>query len=364
MIYVLMNATFHLSRSSLFFIRTLPFQYPEILVSIAFFKLNTGLILFELVLIVTIPALKLLGLSILLVTAVFVSLHLVFLVWFQGLELVYSIFNNLFKNKTKYATQILDSCWFVFAMVYFFNIRFRIDNWVAAQKISLLSMILLVTLVASLLAIIIILSRLKCPKEIIGHMQSNFVRPLPLRFRAKVSTLPLMAVSRFKLTWYYGIIVLVMCIFSLCYSGWRSMPQTMLFILPFVAVIWSLYADSLLKIRRLFNLYRIYPHVELAFILASLSLLLMPTLVIGLLTGNSWRPYLFGVGLSLAALILGFLFPKSQGNINETISSILTLIIAALLSILVNINSALLPVIFILVILAYYLIYKEEEPTI
>ncbi len=63
----------------------------------------------------------------------------------------------------------------------------------------------------------------------------------------------------------------------------------------------------------------------------------------------------------LGALIIGFIFPKSQGNINETMSSFLVLILIALFSILANMEYALIPVTIFLSIILFYILKKEKE---
>jgi len=70
---------------------------------------------------------------------------------------------------------------------------------------------------------------------------------------------------------------------------------------------------------------------------------------------------MYGINIFFAATIAGFLFPKSQSNINETIASVLTIILIVLLSVLVSIDGALYPTLAILLGVLYLILKKEYE---
>ncbi|NBK97223.1 MAG: hypothetical protein EOM50_04290 [Erysipelotrichia bacterium] len=76
-------------------------------------------------------------------------------------------------------------------------------------------------------------------------------------------------------------------------------------------------------------------------------------LLIGLLAINSISPYLYSLAILLVSLIIGFLFPKSMSNINETISAFLVMLMLMILSMLANIKWTLVPIIILLIIILY-----------
>ena len=82
----------------------------------------------------------------------------------------------------------------------------------------------------------------------------------------------------------------------------------------------------------------------------------MPSLVLGLTTHHGLMVFLYGINLSLSALILGILLPKSISNMNELITS--TVMILLIIIYLFG-NIYVLCTIFIILMMVTYLTIKE-----
>ncbi|MFT8470776.1 MAG: hypothetical protein ABF661_07550 [Oenococcus sp.] len=317
--------------------------------------------IFELFLIIAAPMFKLLRLSLLESFLVLVTLHLLFFTIFQLLELIYAAVSRLKSKWTKYFPLFLDGILMFLIGIYYFHTRLSVDNYWAAQRISLLMMTIYLLTVLLIITTMTLLIRWRLPSEIEGRIKSSFIHILPKSLFLKLIGMPWIAVLRFKITSYYALISVGLVAISVYFSDWNEMLQNMLFILPLIGVVWIFYADALLNFRPLFNLYRISIYAELCAILLAVAFILLPSLLVGLMVQVTADPFFFGLGISLASLIAGFLFPKSQGNMNESLSVFLSIIMMMLLASLISIPSALYIVDGLLVLLVGYILNKEKE---
>lgn len=90
-LFILINSTVSLSKNSLFFAKTLPFSEKEVSVSQMIFKLSVALALFELLIIIVIPTLKLIPMNIFTACLVLMTLHTLFIASFILFELLYTL---------------------------------------------------------------------------------------------------------------------------------------------------------------------------------------------------------------------------------------------------------------------------------
>ncbi|MCV3296753.1 MAG: hypothetical protein ABF703_05630 [Oenococcus sp.] len=360
-IFTMVNANFSLSRNSLFFIKTLPFKYKEILLSLSVFRLSVGIFVFELILAMMMPILRLLSLSVLESLLALLTFHLLFFTVFQLLELIYSA-TTRFKNRfAKYLPLVLDGICLLLSGIHFTKTRFIVDYFWATQKTALLTMMIYALVPLLCILVVTLFARWHLTVDIAGRIKSSFIHVVPKSSSMKLIKLPWMAVLRFKITSYYAVIVIGLAVISIHFSGWNEMLQNMLFVLPLIGLIWTFYADALLNFRPLFNLYRISIYAELCAILLAMVFILLPSLIVGFVAHAFIDPFLLGLGVSLASLTAGFLFPKSQGNMNESLSAFLSIIMMMLLASLISIPSALYIVDGLLLLLVGYILNKERK---
>lgn len=360
-LFTLVNSTVGLSKNSLFFAKTLPFSEREISVSQKIFKLSVALAIFELVIIIVAPALKLIPMSIFTALLVLLTLHITFIAGFLIFELLYALtLRRATGTKRLSLTFLLDLIIIILSTVHLVATRYKIDDWVSQQKESIFQITLTIFGVSAIIAIIAYLINNKFLAKDHVYIQSNYFNlRIPVIKIGLSTTMP--AVIRSKNFLYFWGLAIVITIGSILQNGIADTLQTLVFLLPILGISAISYADATLSVRKLFNLYQIKPINELLSLFWVSIILMLPALLVGIIVVKSIDPYLYGVSIFIGAMITGFLFPKSQSNINETISSVLTFVIIIILSSLININDALYPALVVLLVVLYLILKKEYE---
>jgi len=359
--FILLNATVSLNRNSLFFAQTLPFSEREVNVSQRLFKLSVALVFFELLMIIVAPALKLIPMQWGVALLVLLTLHTVFIASFWILDFLYAaLLQKMSGLKRIILGFVLDLCLIGLVTFHLIKTRFQIDVWVSTLPYSILTLTLFV-LAGSILigGAAYLLQTLFFSRNHLYVRQSYFKLGLPAFNIGLATTMP--AIIRSKNFLYFWALLAVMSAGALYQVGLGGTMQLWLFLLPILGIVTITYADATLAVRKLYGLYRIHPLMELGSLLGVSIILMAPALYVGIVETNSLNPYLYGINIFFAATIAGFLFPKSQSNINETIASVLTIILIILLSVLVSIDGALYPALLFLLGVLYLILKKEYE---
>lgn len=359
--FILINGTVSLNRNSLFFAKTLPFSEREVNISQRLFKLSVALVFFELLMIIVAPALKLIPMRLGTALLVLITLHTVFISSFWLLDCLHAaVLHRVTGIKRTIFSFILDLVLAGLVTLHLLKTRFQVDVWVSTLPYSILT-ITLVMLMTSLVVgtIAYTLHAVFFARNHLYVRQNYFKLGLPAFNIGLATTMP--AIIRSKNFLYFWALLGVMSIGAWYQVGWGGTFQLWLFLLPILGVVTITYADATLAVRKLYGLYRIHPLMELMSLLAVAIILMAPALYVGIIETNSLNPYMYGINIFFAATIAGFLFPKSQSNINETIASVLTIILIVLLSVLVSIDGALYPTLAILLGVLYLILKKEYE---
>lgn len=363
-IFLLVTLTFNLSKNSLFFVKTLPFEKETVSFSIRVFKLITGLGIFELIFIVIAPTLKLIVLSPVMSLTALLSFHIVFIVVFELLSYLYDII-QLFSSKIIRVTQPT----FIVLLLGILSIhmvktRFIVDNWVAMQNFQLN----IIIVVNSLILTVVLISLLFLHSKIDHHNSENinirFIKVVKLShalFKIMPVWFSVITITRVKSFWYFISAITLMLSVTVYSSGMGSSLELLMFILPLLGLSWIYYADATIDVRKMFRLYRIGAITEIFGIITAVMLLAMPLFFIGLIVEKNLDPYLYMISISIIGLISGFLFPKSKGNINETMSAMLALILIVLLTLIINVPHTAIPTTVSLIGILYYVIKKETR---
>lgn len=192
------------------------------------------------------------------------------------------------------------------------------------------------------------------------YVQSNYFKIwLPMYSIGLATTMP--AIIRSKNFLYFWALLIVISIGSFIQNGLNGTLQLWLFLLPIFGIVAITYADAMISIRRLLSIYKISPLRELVSLLGVSIILMSPALYVGIVETQSLDPYMYGINIFFVATIAGFLFPKSQSNVNETIASVLTFVIIIILSALISFEGALYPSLLILLFVLYLILRKEYE---
>ncbi|MFP7279229.1 hypothetical protein SFC11_07685 [Exiguobacterium indicum] len=359
--FILINATVSLNRNSLFFAKTLPFSEREVNISQRLFKLCVALVFFELLMIIVAPALKLIPMQWGTALLVLLSLHTVFIASFWLLDCLHAAVLQRFSGiKRSILSFVLDLVLIGAVTFHLMKTRFQVDLWVSTLSYSILTITLLVLLTSLAVGgIAYLLHAIFFARNHLYVRQNYFKLGLPAFNIGLATTMP--AIIRSKNFLYFWALLAVMSVGAWYQVGWEGTFQLWLFLFPVLGVVTITYADATLAVRKVYGLYRIHPLMELASLFGVAIILMAPALYIGIVETNSLNPYMYGINIFFAATIAGFLFPKSQSNINETIASVLTIILIVLLSVLVSIDGALYPALAVLLSVLYLILKKEYE---
>lgn len=360
-IILLINLTINLNKNSVFFAKTLPFLNKEVIVSNILFKLSVALIIFEIVVVMVVPALKLMSRNLFTMVFIFSTLHVLFIAVFFVIELIYSsILRDKIGSVRWMLSFALDVLMVIFMTTHFVVTRFKVDAWIALQQASVFQMTSILFVSSLLIGLISFLINIKYISVNNIYVRSNYFKfGFPTFNIILATTLP--AIIRSKNFLYFIAFLLVVSISSYVQVGVSAMFQILMFVLPLFGVIAINYADSTDKVRKFFNLYRITPVRELSSILVVGLILLIPTLILGFVEGQNDKLYLYGINIFIVSILIGFLFPKSQSNINETIASVLAIIVIILLSLMISLKGVLYLCLLFLLCILYFVLKKEYE---
>lgn len=358
-IAVFVYSTFRLTNRALYIVKVIPLSNTESMLCIQLYKLFVGLAFFEVFLVIVAPGLKLMPMDLISAVLFLISLHIVFIVAFIGTNFIYQV---LLKNPKNYNIKkiILDLLLMVSSIQFYFTKRFEIDTFIGSTNMSVKTLILL-SICIGLLSIVIIMMLYKGLQiEENTSLESTYVKT-KIGKRNTIFTCIMYAILRGKNFIYLSLIVLIITIADFIQNGLDMTMQTLLFLLPVISICAISYADATSKFRYMFPVFSITHKNEFINLLLFSTIFSLPCLMISFLVLKSFNLYFYSLSIMLSAFIIGFIFPKSQGNINETMSSLLVLILILLFSALANIKGALIPVTILLSVILFYILKKEKE---
>ncbi|MFV0556514.1 MAG: hypothetical protein ACK5LM_05385 [Lactovum sp.] len=356
LIFCLVDRTINLDKSSLFFIHSLPFRKKEVHLAYLSFKLSFMYFLFLFFSFLIFPAISLVTKSFLDHLLLFISLQITFIATLlfieflslgvdflclkveeAGFSLIKNIFNFLLLSLT---------------MLYFFNYRFKLEPYLAAKFIVDVENLIRVFSLISLFSFIVCLV---------------LVMALPLSERMNYSgrfiKVPLLekTVFRVKSNWSLISLFLLTTIILAIQSGFRYSLFSLAIFYSFNGVLLLPYADISADFRTRFDLLRITEKKDYfcqVLLILTLQVPLLFFIFMGYVEG---KQIVLALNLAFAAIILGYLFPKSEGTINETSSLILLIIIIALINLSMRYLQLSFTVLISLSFLHYFIIRKVRN---
>lgn len=120
------------------------------------------------------------------------------------------------------------------------------------------------------------------------------------------------------------------------------------------------YASATSNFRKLYDFYRISIIYEGVSLVISSVILSLPLLILTLCSNTSWDNLLINYSFFLISVIFGFLFPKSNGSLNEIFAISLSMIFGLIIYQLLIYRTLFLPIIIILLCILLAILRKER----
>lgn len=360
-IYLFIDVTFNLSSKSLFMLKSLPFSLKEINLSKSIFKLALFIILFELIIIITIPLFTLTNMNLIQFLSLFIIIHIIMLDCFLILEfLIQNILLKYLSNMLGYGLYI--SFIISSSAYYFVFFRFKIDLWVYYSSYSINSLLILCFIIFFMILLIMISILFKWFGDDRSFINLKYFNT-KIKLTNGIFNIILLALLRQKRLVYMLSLVITATVLCFIYFDWFKSLQLLYFLYPLTFVAGLFYADSISGVSRMFTLYRVSTNQEFLCLVICQTLLLLPMTLLFGITKLSISFILIGFALITLTIILGFIFPAFESAINESTSSILTLFILVLISLLFSKTHYLILSITILLGVEYLCIFKERRHT-
>ncbi len=359
--FVFINSTISLSKNSLYFAKILPFSLREVEVSLNIFRLSVSLFFFELIMIVVLPALKLIPMTLFMSFLFLITLHLIFIDGFLLVSWIYHFIIQLFSKNRSLVSFALDLILSMISIIYSTSLRYIVDYTVGQSSFSISNIILSIFSLSMLLLIVNYFLIKNSIKADASYARTNFIFLFPLNNDGLNLSFP--PVIRHKeFIYFLGFTILTLGILVI-QNGLNNAMQSLAFLFPMIGISGICYSEGTIKFKKLFNILRLTPFNEFSSILFVSSTLMVPSLLIGILVIHSLDPYVFGICIFVSSITAGLLFPKSESNINETVSFFITFVVIVLLAISINVKGSLLLALFILLVILYCLLKIESKET-
>lgn len=360
--FIFLNSTISLTQSSHYITNILPFSKKEILIAQKVYKLFIGIILFEGVQLLVFPFLG----SITIFTmmekfALLLLFHVEYIAVFFLLDTIYQIILSRMANTIKaIITWLLDILLIVFAGSYFYIFRFKVEKLVGEADYSVQIIIGTLLIFFTLLFIINFVLMLKCDNITVAQNRQTYIfnRVPALRLNL-VTTFPVF--YRHKNFIYNLSMILFLSVIMYSQGGRRLAMQTFsiyYFVIPLVSMY---YADATSGVRKMYNFLRVSLYREISSLLLSLAIILLPQIVVCYLFVGHYETVQLSILVFVTALLMGLLFPKSRGNINEAVSSILVFLVIILAYAVFKINDLIYPTVGLFLLITSIVLRQERR---
>lgn len=357
--FIFLNSTISLTRSSSYVTNILPFSKKEILIAQKVYKLFIGIILFEGVQLLVFPFLG--SIAILTVIEKFALLllfHVEYIAVFFSLDTIYQmILSRMANTIIAIMTWLLDILLIIFAGFHFYIFRFKVEKIIGGTDCSVQIIIGTLLIFFILLFIINFLLILKCDYMTVTQSQQSYIfNKVPALRLNLITTFPVFYRHIYNLS-----MISVLTIIMYSQGGIKLAMQTFAiyyFVIPLMSMY---YADATSGIRKIYNLLRVSLYREMSSLLLSLAIILLPQIVVCYLFVGKYETVRLSVLVFVAALLMGLLFPKSRGNVNEAVSSILVFLIIILAYVVFKINDLIYPTVLLFLLVTSIVLRQERR---
>ncbi|NBA57116.1 hypothetical protein [Enterococcus hirae] len=354
MISIFINNTLALDKTSLFFVKTLPFNKIDLKISYLLFKFSIMFFIYELVMLITTPAIQLVTINPFEYIIFFIDQHLFFFNIIILIELLKSSIDVLLTSYQQISEFFLDVSLLIGSTVYFFNSRYSLEMTLATTTLKINYMIMLSLILNIFLLIFTIYILVKLPssdriKNLTKFIKIPLLKGPILRYKSNISII------------LFSVLIIFIIFLQNSYNEVITILPT---ILSFSGILFLNYADITADFRMQYDLLRINNLKEWMEQLKASLLFSMPLCIIIYFSHGDWTQVMLSTSLSSFAIIMGYLFPKSKGNLNETSSLFLLIIICILLTLLIKNVSYSLIIMIISLILHYTTVKKVRHEII
>lgn len=356
LIYQLAQQLILIKNSSLFIVKSLPYPNKEINFAIHLFKLGVSSIIYELFFIVLMPGLQVIG-SVNIALFLFCSCHLFFLIGYLTSFHAYRLANKYLDVIYLKIKPIISVIILSLTAYYYYIGRFIVE-FALSKQVSNALVLSIYSFIFSLVISILIFSFFSFQNE--EYFFKNVY--LPLAFPKYVPRL-LLGLLRTKLFAISNGILFLLSLYTFTIAGCKAMLEVTAPLYPLLNIIFLRYIDTTIHVRKLFNHLNITVIQEWLSILFSILIYQLPLIVLQLVLPMDFRNVCFGQALALASVIIGYLFPKSESSLNDTVAVILLFLIVV---IIIMVKSSTLSIVIAysgLSLFLFYLLVRERRLT-
>ncbi|MEG2909824.1 MAG: hypothetical protein RR945_11420 [Erysipelotrichaceae bacterium] len=360
-ITIFIKSTVRLTNRAAYILKVIPLSKNEIHFIIEIYRASISLFIFEFILIIVAPALKLIPINFITAVLLLISFHIIFLATFLSIEILYQFFLKKSVSRSKNIKKLVIDLVLIFLTLFYYStIRFRIDSFVGDLPISISNIVVLILIIGLLVLLLLafVSNGLSLTDNV--YLESRFLKVKLLKCDNNLCSISY-AILRSKNYIYLLGMSMVIAVLYFIQNTLYDTGQMLLFLVPLISIGAISYSDSTLAFRKMYTFFCIKPFEEFKLIIITTVVLTLPNLIIGFIILNNFDSYFYSISIMLASIILGFLFPKTQSNINETIASFMAMTIVILLSLLANINWIMLPIMIMFMCLLYFILNKEFE---
>lgn len=357
LVFLIVNSTFNLSPVTLFTIKKLPFSNREITISQKVFKVLIGLIIFEVLLIVMLPSLTMISISLISLILFFIITHIVFLVGFLTCQLIFSI---IFFVIPSYKIRIytLNIFFSVYSVFYMFYLRFKIDTFVVSSAIIITNEALLYFLFIMLFLMVVnIVFLLNIGSDNETFIRGNFFRIPNL---VKTKNFAILSFFRSKKLLMVFLLVISISLANLILVKSISAVTYNIYIYLLVPFNGILYSSANYRFRHTLIRYNISILREFTLIQVTNIVLAIPIILTCVVDIENIVMVLFSMTLFNISLSMGLIFPKQTSSINETFSTLTSIILSVLVITIIN-NTAFVFFALIISSLILLVIIRQEN---
>ncbi|MDO4666878.1 MAG: hypothetical protein Q4A90_03470 [Streptococcus sp.] len=354
-LYIFINSIIRLTKSSLYVTNILPYSRQEILIAQKLFKLSISAIVYEGIFLISYT-------SFLRFTTstpwnqllLFFLSHLLFCTTYLTMDAIYAVVAKgllkLSKSQFSISTIVLflDVISFLLCACYFIFWKFEIDSFVVQIPIHLTIKILTIIGIAILFLLFVIWTSYKFLLSIqySKKKSSDFIY-LPMIKANLMTSLPAIYRNKTFIRQIAFVVLLLSLIIS--QSGLKNGLASLGYLNSLIVFSAIVYANATVSVRKFYNLFRISVFREMtSLILGAILFCALPLILLFYFKGTL-TPFFVSLAVYFCSLIVGFLFPVSNGNLNELISIIVITLFSLLFYPLLSFNNLILSLLLLAV---------------
>lgn len=330
-LYLFVVNTVALDKVSLFFARSLPFEENEIQLSFLIFKFSIMIGLYEFIMLIITPMMTLVTSSKLLFILIWLILQAIFILTCICLDFLYKKMTTFTKGKSRVIVKYtVDIILLLSAMLYYFLFRYKLEEKLSGltTHISVLIGIVCMSVLLLLLLSLLLIRKFIFPEQIL--MNHKYIKIGPTIKNVLSSNL--ISLLRTKNNWYVLFLMIAFVVILYVSQDFKQLVPILQMILVFSGIFCLPFYDNMSRFRRLFTSYSISLKRDIGYQLMMVLILVLPNVIVSY---DHYLNLLQSVLVAITSLILGYLFPKSDGILNETTQMIIlamTIMICFILS--------------------------------